>query len=183
LVASYEDPSIRNFVVELDRYPEVKEAFRTGETVFIPEVRTDPRLKHIQGVLKARRVKSITVVPIMWRSEPVGAIFLRTFRSGPTFTDTDVRFIQVVAGLAARALRNAYRYEQLLQNQSDESEEAQRGERRRIVLISLLKRLLDAHVESDQKWGESLISNTSGEELDRLVDIAVAVLAEESKAR
>ena len=183
LVASYEDPSIRNFEVELDRYPEVKEAFRTGETVFIPDVRTDPRLKHVQGVLKARRVKSITIVPITWRSEPVGVIFIRTFRSGPAFSDADVRFIQVVAGLAARALRNAYRYEQVLKNQDEESAEAERAARRRIALVAFLKRLIDAYATDDEKWGESRLSRTSAEELDRLVEIALAVLAEESKAQ
>ena len=33
LVASYEDPSIRNYVVDLDRYPELRQALQTGQTV------------------------------------------------------------------------------------------------------------------------------------------------------
>ncbi len=182
LVASYEDPSIRNFEVDLERYPEVKEALRSGETVFIPDVRTDPRLKFVQGVLKTRRVKSIAVVPIMWRAEPVGVIFLRAFRSGPTLSDGDVRFIQVVAGLAARALRNAYRYEHLLKNKDEESAEAERADRRRVSMVAFLRRFLEAYAREDQKWGEDRLSKTSGEELDRLVEIALAVLTEESKA-
>ena len=149
--------------------------------MFIPDVRTDPRLKHVQGVLKTRRVKSICVVPITWRDEPVGVIFLRTFRSGPTFSDADVRFIQVVAGLAARALKNAHRYEQVLKNQDEESAEAERAARRRIALVGFMKRLFDAYAKDDQKWGESRLARTSAEELDRLVEIALAVFAEESK--
>src|SRR5688500_9452999 len=35
LVASYEDPSIRNYVVDLDRYPELRQALQTGQTVHI----------------------------------------------------------------------------------------------------------------------------------------------------
>src|SRR5882757_7193828 len=42
LVASYEDPSIRNLVVDLNRYPELKRAFESGETVFIPDAANDP---------------------------------------------------------------------------------------------------------------------------------------------
>src|SRR5687768_15407283 len=42
LVASYEDPSIRNLVVDLTRYPELQRTFATGETVFIPDAATDP---------------------------------------------------------------------------------------------------------------------------------------------
>src|SRR5207249_1523141 len=67
LVASYEDPTIRNYVVDLERYPELKRAMQGGETVFIPDAATDPSLKHVKGELISRRVKSITVVPITWR--------------------------------------------------------------------------------------------------------------------
>src|SRR5213080_3118857 len=67
LVASYEDPTIRNYVVDLERYPELKRAMQGGETVFIPDVATDPSLKHVKSELLSRRVKSITVVPITWR--------------------------------------------------------------------------------------------------------------------
>src|SRR5205809_579561 len=44
LVASYEDPTIRNYVVDLERYPELKRAMQGGETVFIPDAATDPSL-------------------------------------------------------------------------------------------------------------------------------------------
>ena len=44
-----------------------------------------------------------------------------------------------------------------------------------------MKRLIDAYVKDDQKWGESRLARTSVEELDRLVEIALAVFAEESK--
>src|SRR5690242_5261525 len=113
LVASYEDPTIRNYVVDLERYPELKRAMVSGETVFIPDAATDPSLRHVKGEMINRRVKSITVVPINWRGVAIGAIFLRTFRDGPTFSDEDVRFVQVVASLTAQALRNAHRYERL----------------------------------------------------------------------
>ena len=42
LVASYEDPGIRNYVVDLDRYPELRRALETGETVFIPDAADRP---------------------------------------------------------------------------------------------------------------------------------------------
>src|SRR6266566_3217473 len=84
LVASYEDPTIRNYVVDLERYPELKRAMQGGETVFIPDAATDPSLKHVKGELISRRVKSITVVPITWRGVAIGAIFLRTFAMAPS---------------------------------------------------------------------------------------------------
>src|SRR5205823_1348475 len=86
------------------RVAELKRAMQNGETVFIPDAATDPSLKHVKSELINRRVKSITVVPITWRGVSIGAIFLRTFRDGPTFSDDDVRFVQVVASLTSQAL-------------------------------------------------------------------------------
>src|SRR5436305_1787740 len=136
LVASYEDPTIRNYVVDLDRYPELKRAMQNGETVFIPDAATDPSLKHVKSELINRRVKSITVVPITWRGVSIGAIFLRTFRDGPTFSDDDVRFVQVVASLTSQALRNAHRYERLAQRQQETGEAMRRMELERVALRS-----------------------------------------------
>ena len=59
LVASYEDPTIRNLVVDLNRYPELKRTFETGETVFIPDVATEPSLRTIRSTLDARNVRAI----------------------------------------------------------------------------------------------------------------------------
>jgi GAF domain-containing protein len=183
LVASYEDPTIRNTLVDLERYPELRRALRTGETVYIPDAPADPELKHVRGLLENRRVKSITVVPITWRGTAIGAIFLRTFRDGPAFSESDVRFTQVVASLAAKALRNAYRYERLLKRQSTSAEDARREELRRIALVAFLRRLLDAFGAVEAGWSEGQLSHASGAELDRLVEIAMTVLAEEARAR
>jgi two-component system cell cycle response regulator len=183
LMASYEDPSIRNYVVDLERYPELRQALQSGETVFIPDAAEDPNLKHVKSSLTNRKVKSITVVPITWRGVAIGAIFLRTFRDGPTFSDSDVRFTQVVGSLTAKALRNAYRYERLVQRQTMPQAEGQRAELERIALVSFLKRFLDAFHLRDGAHAEGLLPQSSSEELDRLVEIAMAVVTEEGKGR
>src|SRR6266550_1277194 len=143
LVASYEDPTIRNYVVDLDRYPELKRAMQSGETVFIPDAANDPSLRHVKSGLINRRVKAITVVPITWRTVAIGAIFLRTYRDGPTFSDADVRFVQVVAALTAQSLRNAHRYERLEQRTHETGDQLRRMELERVALLSFMRRLLD----------------------------------------
>jgi two-component system cell cycle response regulator len=82
LVASYEDPSIRNYVVDLERYPELRQALQTGQTVHIDDVATDSSLRHARGALSTRRVRSITVIPITWRGGAIGAHLQGTFRDG-----------------------------------------------------------------------------------------------------
>ena len=183
LVASYEDPTIRNYLVDLDRYPELRRAIQGGETVFIADAATDPSLKHIKSELINRRVKSITVVPIKWRSAAIGAIFLRTFRDGPTFSDADVQFVQVVGALTAQTLRNAHRYERLLQRQNQSDEQLRSVELERVALLSFLRRLLDSFGQREGAWAEGMLSHASADELDRLVGVAMAVIQEEAKGR
>jgi GAF domain-containing protein len=183
LVASFEDPTIRNHVVDLERYPELKRAMQAGETVFIPDAPNDPMLRHVKGELVNRRVKSITVVPITWRGVAIGAIFLRTYRDGPTFSDEDVRFVQVVASLTAQALRNAHRYERLERRQEASTEVTRRMELERVALLSFLRRLVDAFGQREGAWAEGLLPRASADELDRLVGVAMAVIQEEAKGR
>ena len=63
LVASYEDPSIRNLVVDLARYPEIRRAMDTGETVFIADASSEPELVRAKGALARRKARSSPPMP------------------------------------------------------------------------------------------------------------------------
>lgn len=181
LVASYEDPSIRNLLVDVNRYPELKRAF-AGETVFVEDALADPSLRAVRAQLEQRNVRSIAVVPMRWQDNIIGAIFLRTRRDGASFGDADVRFCEVVASLTAKALRNAHRFETLLRQQSDVSAARRRAELQRIALVSFVRRLLDRYAKAeDEALSETLLSRAADEELERLVGVAMEVLEEEAK--
>lgn len=183
LVASYEDPSIRNLVVDLDRYPELKKAFESGETVFVADAQNDPMFQSVRGELGNRNVQSIIVVPIRWRQDVIGAIFLRTERDATPFSDADVRFCQVIGDLTAKALRNAHRFESLARTTGGQPKEAdRRSELHRIAMLAFLRRLLDRYSSSeDHMWSETLLPKASDEELERLVSVALHVIDEEAK--
>lgn len=182
LVASYEDASIRNLVVDINRYPELKRAFESGETVFIPDATTEPMLKAVRAQLEIRRVRSIVVVPLQWKENIIGAIFLRTDRDARPFSDADVRFCQVVASLTAKALRNAHRFETAMRQQQDVTSAQRRADLQRIALLGFLRRLLDRYGKvEDHTWAETLLPKASDEELERLVSVAMQVFEEEAK--
>jgi len=182
LVASYEDPTIRNLVIDLARYPEIKSAMETGETVFIADAPTDPALQHVKGALDRRKVRSISVVPIKYRGAAIGCIFLRTFKEGTTFSDADVKFTQIVAELTAKALRNAHRYETLVRRTREAGAgDAHRADFQRVALIAFLQKLLAAFTAQDHDALEQLLPHSTAAELDRLTDVAMTVLAEEAK--
>jgi GAF domain-containing protein len=182
LVASYEDSSIRNLVVDINRYPELKRAFESGQTVFIPDATTEPMLRAVRSQLEMRRVRSIVVVPLQWQETIIGAIFLRTDRDARPFSDADVRFCQVVASLTAKALRNAHRFEAVMRQQQDVSATHRRAELQRIAMIAFLRRLLDRYAKAEEHtWAETLLPKASDEELERLVNVAMQVFDEEAK--
>ena len=174
LVASFEDPSIRNHMVDLDRYPELRRALETGQTVVIADAASDPGLQAVQKALKDRKVKSITVVPIKWRGAAIGAIFLRTFRDGQAFADGDIRFVEVVASLTAKALRNAHRIERLQQRVGGDAA----FDPQQAVLAEFLRRLL---TQAAAKGGRVSMAQATQEELDRLVGVTLTVLAQEAE--
>lgn len=182
LVASYEDPTIRNVVVDLTRYPELQRAFESGETVFIPDAASEPMLRDVRAQLDMRNVRAIVVAPIRWRGAVIGAIFLRTERDATPFSESDVRFCQVVASLTAKALRNAHRFDAMVRATQDSTQAQRRTELQRIALISFVRRLLDRYAKTeDHVWAETLLPKESDEELERLVSVAMQVLAEEAR--
>jgi GAF domain-containing protein len=180
LVASYEDPAIRNYVVDLERYPELRRALQTGETVFIADAATDPSLTPARGALVARRVKTITAIPISWRGSAIGAILLRTFRDGPNFSAADLQFCQVVANLTAKALRNAHRFERLRQRRG-EGGSLRRREREQAALLGFVGQLLAAYPRREQDDEDNLAAGSP--EIERLVGVARAVLGQEAASR
>lgn len=182
LVASYEDPNIRNLIVDINRYPELKRVFATRETVFIPEVASDPSLQPVRAQLNLRDVRSILVLPLEWQGTVIGALFLRTNRKAPPLSDVDVRFCQTVATLTAKSLRNAHRFESLLREQKDQVASQRHAELERIALLGFVRRLLERHARGEtQSWSETLLPGSAGEELDRLVGVALQVFEEQSR--
>jgi len=182
LVASYEDPDIRNHVVDLSRYPELRRAIETGEVVNIPDATRDPALAGAFAVLTSRRVQSITVVPITWRNAAIGAIFLRTFKDGAELAEQEVEFCRVVADLTGRALRQAHHFERLRATKEGGAA-AFAAERERAAMLGFLRRFLLAFGERDGAWDEGLLARSSTAELDRLVGVALTVLSHEAQAK
>jgi GAF domain-containing protein len=183
LVASYEDPTIRNLVIDLKRYPEIHHAMDTGDALFVADATRERTLKHGRAAFQRWSVRTITVVPIKYRGAAIGCMFLRTFKDGVGFSEADVRFCQIIAELTAKALRNAHRYEGLVERTREASQEMKRADLQRLTLVSYLQRLLAAFTAQDKASLEQLMSESSAAELERLVGVAMAVIAEETKGR
>lgn len=170
LVASYEDPSLRNLAVDPQRYPELQRALDSGDTVFIPDAAAEPLLRPVWAKLAERKVQSILVVPIKWDGRPIGLLFLRTARGKPPLDEGDVAFCQRVAAATASALHHAHRLEA-----SPVAAGARETDARRHALLAYVQRLL-ARAGAEGAFGGDTIPRTTADEIDRLVDVALRVL-------
>jgi GAF domain-containing protein len=108
IVASAEDPQLREMAVDLGRYPEIRCSLDEGRTVFIQDARHDPILADVRPLIERLDIRQVAVVPMRWNGVVLGTLFLRTTGQAALTADS-VRFCERVAALAAEALYHAYR--------------------------------------------------------------------------
>jgi len=113
VVAVYENPSIRDLRVELERYPEIQEAIRTERPVLIPDVQEHPLFETIRRRWAQQRiavnVQSAVALPVFVQGRAAGVFFLRTVQGDPQLRAQDVAFANTIAQAAARVLENEER--------------------------------------------------------------------------
>lgn len=107
VVASSEDPGVRDLPVELTKYPEVEKVLAEAKPLFI-DVATDPLLDSVRSRIPASGPSMSAIFPIMHESRAIGVLFLR-FHAKPEegMTERDVAMCQMVANATAISLRNA----------------------------------------------------------------------------
>lgn len=113
VISTFEDPGKTNIKLELKKYPEIRKALRSRSTVFIKDALKDPLMRKVRPVLAPLGIRSIVVIPVIFRNEVIGTLFLRTSRAGHTFTEREIRLCNAIANAATNALYNAFLYEKL----------------------------------------------------------------------
>ncbi|MGH7338350.1 MAG: diguanylate cyclase, partial [Myxococcota bacterium] len=113
VVAVYENPSIRDLRVELERYPEILEAIRTEHPVVIQDVHEHPLFESIRRRWGSQQievnVQAAVALPVFVQGRAAGVFFLRTERGDPQLRPQDVSFANTIAQAAARVLENEER--------------------------------------------------------------------------
>ncbi len=110
VLASHDNPNVRNLMIDLKKYPEIKVVVDTKEPVVIDDISNNPLMKEVKEMVKDFKEVSVLVVPIVCDEEVLGTIFLRTRRSTRNFSQKEVYFCQVVANASFNALKNAHLY-------------------------------------------------------------------------
>ena len=108
---AYETRINRDFVLTLDKYPELQTALDTGRPVLVENVMVSPLYRHVRetwardGTRIATR--SVIAIPFAMEPEEAGVFFLRRNVTEPPLTAADVEFAETVIRAAVSAIQRA----------------------------------------------------------------------------
>lgn len=113
VISTFEDPKITNIRLDLKKYPEIRKSLSFKKPVIIKDALKDPLMKEVRDIIAPIGIRSILVVPIIFRDEVIGTLLLRTSRSDYTFSKREIRLCTAIANASANALYNAFLYNRL----------------------------------------------------------------------
>jgi two-component system, cell cycle response regulator len=111
-VAAYAfETGISNFVLSMDKYPELQTALDTGRPVLVENVMVSPLYRHVReswardGIRISTR--SVIAIPFAMQANEAGVFFLRRNVTEPPLTTADVEFAEAVIRAAVSAIQRA----------------------------------------------------------------------------
>ncbi|WP_434384392.1 PAS domain S-box protein [Melittangium boletus] len=108
VVAASDTSGTQDTPLELERYPEVREAVRTGRIVLVEDASHHPLLEGVQSEVAARGIHTLVALPLHIAGEVRGVLLLRAAGGDRrTFAAHEIDFLHTVAHATAVALRNA----------------------------------------------------------------------------
>ena len=113
VISTYEDPHLANIRLDLNKYPEIREALALKKAVVIKNAAKDPIMKRVSEILFPLGIRSILVIPIIFHAEIIGTLFLRTSRTRHAFTKHEIDLCHAIANASANPLYNAYLFEKM----------------------------------------------------------------------
>ena len=108
---AFETGISRDFVLAMDKYPELQTALDTGRPVLVENVMVSPLYRHVRemwardGTRIATR--SVIAIPFAMEAEEAGVFFLRRNVTEPPLTPADVEFAETVIRAAVSAIQRA----------------------------------------------------------------------------
>jgi PAS domain S-box-containing protein len=106
VLATSDDPTLRDLPIDLAKYPEIREVLATGRTLVIRDAAAHPLLEVVRQAEPARGFNSFAIVPIVHEQGPMGVLFLRARARAP-FEAHVLALVSTIANTTAIALRNA----------------------------------------------------------------------------
>lgn len=122
ILVSSDDAAFKSRTIDVERYPEIREAIASGRPLVIPDARTHPVFEVARGSLPPSAPASLTLVPLVFEDKPLGVLFLRSHEAISIDVATFALF-RTIANALSLALHDA-RIVESLREATDRSREA-----------------------------------------------------------
>ena len=132
VIATSDDDALRDFEIDLSKYPEVVRVLSTGEALSIADASSHPLFSVAQVVVPSK-FQSLEVVPISFEDRPMGVLFLR-FAQQRELDEEDRFVLHAIANATGIALRNAHLLHDM-RDQSDRSRTARAEAEKRLMAL------------------------------------------------
>ncbi|MEO8201918.1 MAG: diguanylate cyclase [Gemmatimonadota bacterium] len=113
VMAVFENPTVRDIQVDLNRYPEILEAVRTEKPVFIPDVQEHPLFRGVRERWSEQQlqvnVRSVVALPVNLHGRTSGVFLLRTGANDAILSEQQLEFAGSLSKAAGRLLETEER--------------------------------------------------------------------------
>ncbi len=113
VVASHEDESINDLVIDLHKYPEIRRAIESRMKIVINDTRRDPLMRPFISDISSSGITSLVVIPVILFDQNIGSLLLRAARVQGGFSLREISFCEIVAEAAANALERGHLFESI----------------------------------------------------------------------
>lgn len=114
VLASHEDPAVKELKIDLTKYPEIQQVVNTKAPLALEDIINNPIMSPVKENVKDFEGMSLLIVPIVFNDEVLGTLFLRTRKKVNGFTKKEIDFCRIVANASFHALRNARLFEKVV---------------------------------------------------------------------
>lgn len=119
VLASSENPTVKELIIDLNKYPEIMEAIKSKGPVVVEDISIHPLMVKVKELVKDFHKMNVLIMPIVLEEEIIGTLFLRTRRPGKGFTEKDINLCQIIAQAACHAIKNARLFEEVSKEKED----------------------------------------------------------------
>jgi two-component system cell cycle response regulator len=108
---AYETGITPDFVLSLEKYPELQTALDSGRPVLVENVMVSPLYRHVREMWARNgtriSTRSVIAIPFAMEADEAGVFFLRRNVTEPPLTSSDVEFAETVIRAAVSAIQRA----------------------------------------------------------------------------
>ncbi len=160
VVAAYENPKLNQLTVQLDRYPELRAAFETGQPILVEDIDTHPLYEGVRVVWGIEGIevpiRSVIALPFSVDRGAYGVFLVRRTRDQEPLGQKDMEFAQDVINAAVAVIQRAQMVESTMADNARLEQLAQTDALTQLLNRRALTERITAEMERALRYDSSM---------------------------